>query len=428
VSLTATVLQIVNNVAGAGILTLSAGMAGGVGTVPATVMCLVLGVISGLTFHLIGASCELTGTTTFKALWAATLGSGTAWVVDASIALMCFSAAIIYAGILGDTSTQLLSLSSLPAAFNQRAINIGVLSAVALTPLSLLKDLSALAFTSLLGCVAVVYTAIFVAVRALDGSYALPSGRFLSALPPALTPSFARASTWNTNAQALVLTSNLGLAYIAHYNAPAFYRSLEERSEARFGRVCAYSFGVLTLLYLGMMRLGYATFGDVTRSNLLSNYAATDALATFGRAATFASILFGFPLAMMGLKDSSISLINTLIKPSKRGKPPKRSEELQAGINTLRRGLGALASTHTTVLTLGLLVAISAVAILVIDIGLVVGISGAVLGAAIVYIFPALIYAEARPGVSLLELTLVYGLVPMGLAVGILGVWMTLQG
>ena len=169
-SLTATVLQIVNNVAGAGILTLSAGMAGGVGTVPATVMCLVLGVISGLTFHLIGASCELTGTTTFKALWAATLGSGTAWVVDASIALMCFSAAIIYAGILGDTSTQLLSLSSLPAAFNQRAINIGVLSAVALTPLSLLKDLSALAFTSLLGCVAVVYTAIFVAVRALDGS------------------------------------------------------------------------------------------------------------------------------------------------------------------------------------------------------------------------------------------------------------------
>ena len=117
------------------------------------------------------------------------------------------------------------------------------------------------------------------------GRYALPSGRFLSALPPALTPSFARASTWNTNAQvtavrwptdrdgclkhasawrtprdgllsasvcrprqALVLTSNLGLAYIAHYNAPAFYRSLEERSEARFGRVCAYSFGVLTLL------------------------------------------------------------------------------------------------------------------------------------------------------------------------------------
>ena len=113
VSLMGTVIQIVNNVAGAGILTLSAGMAGGVGSVPATLLCVALGIISGWTFHLIGASCELTGQMSFKSLWAATLGEGTAWIVDASIALMCFSAAIIYAGILGDTSTQLLSLTGI---------------------------------------------------------------------------------------------------------------------------------------------------------------------------------------------------------------------------------------------------------------------------------------------------------------------------
>ena len=73
-------------------------------------------ILSGLPtrpFHLIGASCELTGQMSFKSLWAATLGEGTAWIVDASIALMCFSAAIIYAGILGDTSTQLLSLTGI---------------------------------------------------------------------------------------------------------------------------------------------------------------------------------------------------------------------------------------------------------------------------------------------------------------------------
>jgi hypothetical protein len=90
-------------------------------------------------------------------------------------------------------------------------------------------------------CVAVVYTAFFVAIRALDGSYALPAGKLLKALPAALTPAFKLASTWKLNAQALVLTSNLGLAYIAHYNAPAFYRSLEHRSEARFGQACLYA-------------------------------------------------------------------------------------------------------------------------------------------------------------------------------------------
>ena len=155
---------------------------------------------------------------------------------------------------------------------NERATNIAAITLVALTPLSLLKDMSALAFTSLLGCVAVentalalggdpharspsmhvlttslalphrcvavVYTALFVAIRAFDGSYALPAGKLLTALPAALTPAFKLASTWKLNAQALVLTSNLGLAYIAHYNAPAFYRSLEHRSDARFGQAC----------------------------------------------------------------------------------------------------------------------------------------------------------------------------------------------
>ena len=38
-SVTMTVVQIVNNVAGAGILTLSAGMSRGVGSVPASLLC-----------------------------------------------------------------------------------------------------------------------------------------------------------------------------------------------------------------------------------------------------------------------------------------------------------------------------------------------------------------------------------------------------
>ena len=221
------VLQIVNNVAGAGILTLSAGMAAGVGWAPASMLCIGLGLLSGLTFYLIGAACEATGETNFKALWSATLGKNSAWLVDLSIALMCLSAAIIYAGILGDTSTQLLKLAKLPDRFNLRSTNIVLLTLLALTPLSLLEDVSALAFTSALGCIAVLYTGCFIVFRANDGSYALgrdPSGglagagRFLAALPAELQPAFARASRWNLDVKSLILVSNLGLAYIAHCN------------------------------------------------------------------------------------------------------------------------------------------------------------------------------------------------------------------
>lgn len=50
------------------------------------------------------------------------------------------------------------------------------------------------------------------------------------------------------------------------------------------------------------------------------------------------------------------------------------------------------------------------------------------LGALIVYIFPALIYVRARPAGSALERAAVYSLVPVGAVVGVLGVLMTLKG
>jgi amino acid permease len=177
VSVGTTVLQIVNNVAGAGILTLAAGMAGGVGSIPAAALCLALGLISGFSFYLIGAACEATGQTSFKGLWAQTLGASTTWIVDASIALMCLSAAIIYSGILGDVFTQLLAFAGVPDRANVRSINIAALTAFAVAPLSLLKDLSALAFTSLLGCVAVMYTVVFVVTRGACRPWAIHVGR-----------------------------------------------------------------------------------------------------------------------------------------------------------------------------------------------------------------------------------------------------------
>jgi hypothetical protein len=60
------VFNLVNNVAGAGILTLAAGMAPGTGLIPAMLICALLGVSSGHCFSIIGKACELTGESDFK--------------------------------------------------------------------------------------------------------------------------------------------------------------------------------------------------------------------------------------------------------------------------------------------------------------------------------------------------------------------------
>jgi len=409
-----TAFQIINNVAGAGILTLSAGMAAGIGWLPAIAVCIALGIISGFTFYLLGEACELTGTTTFKDLWAATLGESSSWVVDVCIGLMCLASCTIYSGILGDVFTPLLNVAGVPARFNTRSTNIIVLAAAVLAPLSLLEDLTKLAFTSMLGCLAVLYTVLFIARRALDGSYV--SGPLLDALPKALAPSFAASSMWRLDANAFVLVSNLGLAFIAHYNAPAFYSSLTDATPRRFGLSVGLAFSCLTLLYMACMGLGYYTFGDAAASNIMLNYAQSDGLAVVARLATGFSILFGFPLAMFGLVTSARGLAETgaaAAGPESRLAAPLRAAAAPSG----RRALVLSALAFVTV-----------VAVLIADIGLIVGLSGAVLGAAIVYVIPAIIALRAGgAGGGAAANAMLYGLMPLGAVIGVLGVVMALK-
>ena len=65
-SMTASVFNLVNNVAGAGLLTLAAGKAtAGVGWIPAIIIAVTLATLSAHTFTLIGKACDITGEQNF---------------------------------------------------------------------------------------------------------------------------------------------------------------------------------------------------------------------------------------------------------------------------------------------------------------------------------------------------------------------------
>ena len=407
-SMTAMIFNLVNNVAGAGILSLSAGQAKGTGWIPSIGISTALGLLSARTFVMVGEACDWLEEGDFKGLWARTMGPSTTWVVDTLIAVLCVAVCIIYAGVLGDVFTPLLAQAGLPDRYNSRSSNMWILTLTCLLPMSLLKNLSALAFTSILGFCAIMYTVFFINVRALDGSYTLGSGKFATDGVLDVLPSFTKTSWWNIDFSSLVLVSNLGLAYVAHYNSPSMYRELKDTNASRFGKMVNIGFSILIFLYVITMCAGYATFGDTTLGNILLNYHPSDRLALLGQVATGFSILFGFPLVAAGARESLVGALSNV--------------------------LPNLADYHA-LLVVTLLTVVTGVAVVARDISLVMGLTGASLGSFICYVCPALVYDRAVAlrygGTDSAEYrrrtVLAKALVPFGVILGALGCWMTLQ-
>lgn len=398
-SIATSVFNLANNVAGAGILTLAAGKATGTGWIPSVVICIALAAVSSHTFALVGKSCEMTGLDSFKDLWGYAFGvdgkkkssndsdndNNSAWVVDTMVFVQCFFVSIIYTGLLGDVFSALLGGTlGIDAWWSSRTSVIALAASVVLFPLSLIRDLSALGFTSILGLVAVLYTVGFIVYRALDGTYGIGNGvpvvdggaavgMFVTGGLLPRVPSFARSTLWNFDMNSLVLTSNLGLAFIAHYNAPSYWKSLgRSASSEKFTTISQRAYLILAVIYAMTMVAGYATFGDASMGNILLNYSSTDVLATLGRLATGFSIIFGYPLIANGCREGFKNAADALGLFGGAASDPK----------------------HHRLLVLVLVLVPTILSIVAEDVGLVAGLTGAVMGSSLVYICPTLLYTK----------------------------------
>ena len=84
----------------------------------------------------------------------------------------------------------------------------------------------------------------------------------------------------------------LSTAYIAHFNAPKFYRELKNNTMPRFNKVVTSSFGISVAIYAIISCLGFLTFGSSANGLILNNYATQDLLISLSRFAVAISLVF----------------------------------------------------------------------------------------------------------------------------------------
>lgn len=296
--------------------------------------------------------------------WGKTVGEDSTWLISLACFLTPLGAALSYSIILADIFTALAATVGLTLS---RPASIIGMSSFVLYPLCSLKSLSALAPFSILGVVGILVTAIFMGIRAFGSAYS-PGGALASTLAPALMPAFNKVGVNLLQPSSLILVSMAATAYLSHFNAPDFYNQLMEPSPKRFKVLTGMGFTATAILSILMMSFGFLTFGSASSGIILNNYSTGDIGATVCRLLMGIAIIGTYPFVFSGMRSAFFQLV-------KKGKEVKDSESRTA--------------------TQVMLASVTGLALILKNAGFIVSFNGALMGSAIIYIFPPLMFLKS---------------------------------
>jgi sodium-coupled neutral amino acid transporter 11 len=409
-SIASSTFNLAKSIVGCGVLSLPSGIAyfsdHKMAVVPASIICILMGVMAAYTFSLIGRTCDKYGATSFQEAWAKSVDEKSAWTMSASITAMCFLASLAYSIIIGDSFTALADTFKFPGLLAQRNSIILLISGCILFPLCSLNSLAALSPFSLLGLGGTVYTAIFMGIRLLDGTYGAV-GKFTETLPAAMKPVFGTQGPWKFNNNMWNLVSMLSTSYIAHYNAPKFFAELQDNTMTRFNKMIGLSFTISVTMFILMMSMGFLTFGGSTLGFVLNNYAGSDLLATAARLAIGTALITGYPFTFCAMRDGLLDIAK--VAESKR-------KDIKLPLNV------------------ALMTAVTALALVLKDVGFVVSLSGALFGSTLMFVVPAFMnISNLKKGGALtknnkIEIAINYIMMLLGLGSAALGMGIAILG
>ena len=302
-------------------------------------------------------------------------------VFDVAIAVQCFGCALSYLVLIGDIMPTIIT--ALPYVDPEHHRNFWILASTFIcVPLSFLKNLDSLKYTSILGLVAILYMALLVIGHFLVGNVPADEKGELTLFPPNVSGVF---STF-----AIIV-----FAFTGHQNMFSIVNEAKDKSLTSLTRLVNSAVGLAASFFIVVGLAGYLTFGDAVTGNVIMLYPNVWST-TIGRASIVFMVIFSVPLMMHPARISVNNIyfwckINLGNQDVPELTPLLSNQESLQSIHSHKHNF-VVPFPHKTflIITSGLLISAYFLAITIKSFALVLAIVGATGSTAISFILPGL--------------------------------------
>ncbi|KAL3468641.1 transmembrane amino acid transporter protein-domain-containing protein [Aspergillus heterothallicus] len=376
------VINLVNTIVGAGVLAMPLAISH-MGIVLGTFVILWSGVTAGFGLYLQSRCAQYLerGNASFFALSQITYPNA-AVIFDAAIAIKCFGVGVSYLIIIGDLMPGVIQgfVGGEPA-FDFLVDRHFWVTAFMLIiiPLSYLRRLDSLKYTSVAALVSMAYLVILVVYHFIIGDTKADRGPI-------------RVIHWAGAVPTLSSFPVIVFAFTCHQNMFSILNEIQNNSHLRTTAVVFASIGSSATTYILVAITGYLSFGNSVGGNIVGMYP-PGLWATIGRAAIVILVMFSYPLQCHPCRASVDAVLRWRPKPSantNEGSPHRHP--LLPGVPRGSRTQEAMSDLRFSIITTSILILSYIVAMTVSSLEAVLAYVGSTGSTSISFILPGIFY------------------------------------
>ena len=231
-------------------------------------------------------------------------GSKVALFVEVNILIFCFGISVAYLVTMGDILAPLGLICFGPHSFfAQEWVLMSIFCITIMLPLSLLRDISSLQFSSILGVLSIVFLVLAVSTRS-----------FMKIAQDGLAPDLVWTLNTSHGLNFMLSLPIVMFAFTCQVNVFSIYTELQRPCIRRMRKVVDRATLVSFLIYLTIGVSAYLAFGSslvdpAKKGNILLSFKSDDTLIAISRAAITFTVAVAFPLNIV----SATSLFDAIL-------------------------------------------------------------------------------------------------------------------